>query len=488
MFFFLRRCGCGRYFACHYYFEEEEDRASKTTNVKWSISHCTATFPTDSYGVLKFCGVADYTKAQYVRLDFTSDPDDIWQLLVHAFGFEPPKLVITIHGGGNDFEMTKALKREFESGLLQVATTTSAWIITSGVRAGVTKQVAAALCGSTSSRSKQKFFVIGIAPWGLVRHSEKLIGENRTVTYYPFSSRSRYLSLCEGHSCFLLVDNGTMGRSGAELLLRRRFEEFLRQKTMLGTARLMPLVCLVIGGGRLALHSASNYMCSSPPVPVVVCKHSGRAADLLASAYEDFVQRGHEESFKTGLKEDLRTEFDANDDELEFWFSLIEKCASKRNLARNMSAVDRLNLLLTWNREDMMHAEFEQTVDWKEGSLDPVFMEALIYNRVEIVRLLLTNGVAVEKFLTPERLEALYNTDKGPPNTLSYLIQDVIQDVSRSYSFRLTDIGLIIEKLIGYGYRAAYRRREFRIQYKQVSETVVWSTGVGFGVIVKAQS
>ncbi len=37
-------------------------------------------------------------------------------------------------------------------------------------------------------------------------------------------------------------------------------------------------------------------------------------------------------------------------------------------------------------------------------------MEALIYDRVEFVKLLLENGVSMEKFLTIERLEELYNT------------------------------------------------------------------------------
>lgn len=37
-------------------------------------------------------------------------------------------------------------------------------------------------------------------------------------------------------------------------------------------------------------------------------------------------------------------------------------------------------------------------------------MEALIHDRVDFVRLLLENGVSMQKFLTIGRLEDLYNT------------------------------------------------------------------------------
>ena len=36
--------------------------------------------------------------------------------------------------------------------------------------------------------------------------------------------------------------------------------------------------------------------------------------------------------------------------------------------------------------------------------------EALIHNRVDFVKLLLENGVSMQKFLTIGRLEELYNT------------------------------------------------------------------------------
>ncbi|KRX87369.1 Transient receptor potential channel, partial [Trichinella pseudospiralis] len=425
------RCGCGRYFASHYYFEEEKDSAAQKEGNRWSVAECTSTFSTDAYGTLRFQGVSRPWKSLYIRMDFTVDPQDMWQLLVHVWGLEPPKLVITIYGGGNDFELNPALWQEFKNGLLKVAKNTSAWIITSGLRVGVVKHVAAALTECTSTKKKQQFALIGIAPWGMVRQSEQLIGQNKCVNYYPFESqRSRFVSLCEGHTCFLMVDNGTVGRSGAEMTVRRHFETFLKQKSMDTSQRLMPIVCLVLGGGRLALHSAVNFVCSSPPVPVVVCKNSGRGADILAYAVEMATEsKLKDENLKKLLCDKIKEKLDLEKGEITWWASCLVDCLAHRNLltvfdgmsvqdddqqldckilnalltGRNSTSIDRLSLLLTWNREDMLREILERGGDWEESALHSVMMQALMYDHTDFVKLLLQHGVAVDAFLTPDQ-------------------------------------------------------------------------------------
>lgn len=47
-----------------------------------------------------------------------------------------------------------------------------------------------------------------------------------------------------------------------------------------------PLVCLVIEGGTNTIRAVLEYVTDSPPVPVVVCDGTGRAADLLAFAHK----------------------------------------------------------------------------------------------------------------------------------------------------------------------------------------------------------
>lgn len=44
----------------------------------------------------------------------------------------------------------------------------------------------------------------------------------------------------------------------------------------------IPLVCLVIEGGTNTIRAVLEYVTDDPPVPVVVCDGSGRAADLIA--------------------------------------------------------------------------------------------------------------------------------------------------------------------------------------------------------------
>lgn len=47
-----------------------------------------------------------------------------------------------------------------------------------------------------------------------------------------------------------------------------------------------PVVCLVIEGGTNTIRAVLEYVTDSPPVPVVVCDGSGRAADLLAFVHK----------------------------------------------------------------------------------------------------------------------------------------------------------------------------------------------------------
>lgn len=53
-----------------------------------------------------------------------------------------------------------------------------------------------------------------------------------------------------------------------------------------GTHCSTPVVCLVIEGGTNTIRAVLEYVTNVPPVPVVVCDGSGRAADLLAFTHK----------------------------------------------------------------------------------------------------------------------------------------------------------------------------------------------------------
>ena len=55
------------------------------------------------------------------------------------------------------------------------------------------------------------------------------------------------------------------------------------------------------------------------------------------------------------------------------------------------------------------HTTKINVLTFKEGSLDQAMMDALVNDRVDFVKLLLENGVSMQKWLTIPRLEELYN-------------------------------------------------------------------------------
>lgn len=59
---------------------------------------------------------------------------------------------------------------------------------------------------------------------------------------------------------------------------------------------------------------------------------------------------------------------------------------------------------------------------FQEEALEEIMMNALTNDKVEFCRLLLENGIYMQKFLTIRRLEALYNTVSQMLHWLSHLI------------------------------------------------------------------
>ncbi|EJD74757.1 CBR-GON-2 protein [Loa loa] len=461
---------------------------------RWTIRKHTALFPTDAYGTIEFQGAPHPYKAQYLRLTVESNPADIMVLFESVWNVPAPKLIITVHGGMTDFDLQPKLARVFRKGLLKAAKTTGAWIITAGINAGVVRQVAAAVDGSGSvSRDRSKIVTIGIAPWGLLKKRDNLLGQDAIVSYHPhsFSPKGRFAVLNNRHSYFLLVDNGTVGRYGADVILRKRLESYISEKRTLGNGtRSVPVVCVVLEGGTCTIKAVYDCVCMSPRVPVVVCDGSGRAADLLAFAHQYVQEDGQlPEGVKPQLFSLVQYVFGYDVIAAEKLLEQLMLCVRQRHLItvfrlgedqkqdvdhailtallkeQNLSAPDQLALALAWNRVDIARSDiFVLGQDWPKAALHNAMMEALINDRVDFVRLLLENGVSMGNFLTIGRLEELYNTDKGPPNTLFYVVRDVVK-IRDGYRYRLPHIGLAIEKLMGYAYKSSYTTEPFRSKY-----------------------
>lgn len=75
--------------------------------------------------------------AQYVRLSYDSRPESILRLLLKEWQMELPKILISVHGGVQNFELHPRIKQVVGKGLIKAAVTTGAWILTGGVNTGM---------------------------------------------------------------------------------------------------------------------------------------------------------------------------------------------------------------------------------------------------------------------------------------------------------------------------------------------------------------
>ncbi|KAG5335546.1 TRPCG protein, partial [Acromyrmex charruanus] len=401
----------------------------------------------------------------YVRLAHDTRPEPIVQLLCREWNLGLPKLLITVHGGRSNFELQPNLKKVLRKGLLKAAKTTGAWIFTGGTNTGVTRQVGDALLLERSQR-QGRVVSIGIAPWGILDKSHELVGRGGEVSYDCVSSPwTKYTVLNNRHAYFLLVDNGTGGRYGAEIVLRRRLEKYIsnlklqpckrysdlyelkfynsrssNSSMLLDTHSSIPVVALVIEGGTNTIRAVLEYVTDDPPIPVVVCDGSGRAADLIAFMHRwRDGQTGDGEGPLEGVKEQvletIKRTFQVSAEQASQLCSELLQCTRKKHLitvfrisqdrpqeldqtiltalfkSKQLSPAEQLSLSLIWNRVDIARSEiFVYGQKWPSGALEQAMMQALQHDRIDFVKLLLENGVSMRKFLSIPRLEELYNT------------------------------------------------------------------------------
>ncbi|XP_078097237.1 transient receptor potential cation channel subfamily M member 7 isoform X2 [Mustelus asterias] len=502
----LVRCCCGRLVRQHLGFTAS--LAMKYSDVKlgepenlekeeWSVEKHTNESPTDAYGVINFQGGSHSYRAKYARLSYDTKPEAVLRLMLKEWQMELPKLVISVHGGMQNFELHPRIKQVVGKGLIKAAVTTGAWILTGGVNAGVVKHVGDAL-KEHISRSSRKICTIGIAPWGVIENRNDLIGRDVIAPYQTLLNPLSKLNVLNSlHSHFILVDDGTVGKYGAEVKLRRELEKHINlQKIHARIGQGVPVVALIFEGGPNVIPTVLEYLLESPPVPVVVCEGTGRAADLLAYVHKQTEEGGIlPDGLELEILTTIKKTFNFSQSEAHHLFQTLMECMKTRELitvyhigaeehqdidvailtallkGTNSSAFDQLILTLAWDRVDIAknHA-FVYGQQWLVGSLEQAMLDALVMDRVEFVKLLIENGVSMHKFLTIPRLEELYNTKQGPTNpTLLHLVRDVKQgNLPSDYKITLIDVGLVIEYLMGGTYRCTYTRKRFRIIYNNL--------------------
>ncbi|GAB0204518.1 transient receptor potential cation channel subfamily M member 3 [Grus japonensis] len=498
------RCCCGRLIGQHagltpnITVQNEKNESRLTRNdiqsEKWSISKHTQLSPTDAFGTIEFQGGGHSNKAMYVRVSFDTKPDLLLHLMTKEWQLELPKLLISVHGGLQNFELQPKLKQVFGKGLIKAAMTTGAWIFTGGVNTGVIRHVGDAL-KDHASKSRGKICTIGIAPWGIVENQEDLIGKDVVRPYQTMSNPMSKLTVLNSmHSHFILADNGTAGKYGAEVKLRRQLEKHISlQKINTRIGQGVPVVALIVEGGPNVISIVLEYLRDTPPVPVVICDGSGRASDILAFGHKYSEEGGLiNESLRDQLLVTIQKTFTYTRTQAQHLFIILMECMKKKELITvfRMGSEGHQDIdlaILTALLKEMLIVNEAISASWvskfpsvstpqteekaskdriKVGSLEQAMLDALVLDRVDFVKLLIENGVSMHRFLTISRLEELYNTRHGPSNTLYHLVRDVKKgNLPPDYRISLIDIGLVIEYLMGGAYRCNYTRKRFRTLY-----------------------
>ncbi|KAL6113706.1 trpm1 [Pungitius sinensis] len=365
---------------------------------RWNPAKHTQSSPTDAYGVIEFQGGGHVNKAMYIRVSNDSKPDHLLHLMVKEWQLELPTLLISVHGGLQNFDLPPKLKQVFGKGLIKAAVTTGAWIFTGGVSTGVIRHVGDAL-KDHSSKSRGKVCAIGIAPWGIIENKEDLIGKDVTRPYQTMSNPLSKLSvLNSSHSHFILSDNGTAGKYGAEVRLRRQLEKHIAlQKINTRLGQGVPVVCLILEGGPNIISIVLESLREEPPVPVVVCDGSGRASDIISFAHRYCGEDGLlSDSVKDQLLVTIQKTFNYSRSQAQQIFLMVMECMKKRALitvfrmgseglqdiemsiltallkGTNASASDQLSLALAWNRVDIARSQiFVYGHHWPPVSSSP---------------------------------------------------------------------------------------------------------------------
>ncbi|XP_063782066.1 transient receptor potential cation channel subfamily M member 7-like isoform X2 [Pseudophryne corroboree] len=422
--------------------------------------------------------------------------------MVKEWRMRLPKLVISVHGGTQKFDLNPRIKEALSRGFVKAAVTTGAWILTGAVNNGVTEHIGDAL-KEHASQLCHKICVVGITPWGIIDGRQDLIGRDVVAPYQTLMNPlSKFHVLNSLHTHFILVDDGTVGRHGAEVHIRRELESRICQKQIHArTGKRIPIVALVVEGGPNTILTVFDYLQQSPPVPVVVCEGSGRAADILAYVYKQTGSQGNlPEDTQSDVIATIRKTLSLNQLEAGHMFQTLMACMRAKHLitvyhagpeehqdidvailtsllkSTNMSPYDQLALVLAWDRLDIaQNYIFVHGQQWLTKPLEQAMLDALVMDRVAFVKLLIENGVSMQKFLTIPRLEELYNaTPDASKETLLHIIQDVKKGkLSAQYKISLQDVGLVIEYLMGGTYRCSYTKRRFRAMYKRISQPSV---------------
>ncbi|XP_026232352.1 transient receptor potential cation channel subfamily M member 2 [Anabas testudineus] len=430
-------CKCGHLKTDH---AAEAIKPEDYTGKSWDKHRHVREVPTDAFGDIHFGGLGQRT-GKYARVSTDTDPEVLYNLLTEQWKLSPPNLLISVTGGAKNFYLKARLKNMFHRGLIKVAQTTGAWIITGGTHVGVMKHVGHAVrdYALSSSSMQGQVVAIGVATWGVIHNRDTLMSpEGCFPAHYSMdnTNQGRLSLLDNNHTHFLLVDDGTQGLYGVEIELRGRLERCITRKHLGNkeSGLTIPAVCVVLDGGPGTLNTMYNAMLNG--TPCVVLDGSGRIADVVAQVAGMPVTRVTISLIHQLMKKFFGQEYETFDDlKILKWTKMIQDIIRMSHLLTvfrvsedNHSDMDvailqallkasrtseslgveywkrQLELAIAWNRVDIAKTEiFTEESQWKSSDLHRAMFSALVGNKPQFVSLLVENGVSLRDFLQDEQ-------------------------------------------------------------------------------------
>ncbi|NWU97559.1 TRPM2 protein, partial [Upupa epops] len=479
---------------CGYLREQHLEDAAKPPiflGKDWDPKRHIQEMPTDAFGDINFTGLGQ-KMGKYVRVSSDTPPRVIYHLMTQHWGLDAPNLLISVTGGAKNFIMKPRLKNIFRQGLVKVAQTTGAWIITGGSHAGVMKQVGEAVRDfvMSSSHKEGEIVTIGIATWGTVYNRESLIcpmGGFPAEYLLDEENQGSLSCLDSNHSHFILVDDGTHGRYGVEIPLRTRLEKFISEQTKVkgGVAIKIPIVCVVLEGGPGTLDTVYNAITNG--TPCVIVEGSGRVADVIAQVASLPVSQITIALIQKQLSVFFHDTYELfTEGKLVEWTKKIQDIVRSRQLltifregkygqqdvdvailqalfkaSRNQDHFGRenwdhqLKLAVAWNRVDIARSEiFTDDNEWKPTDLHAVMAAALISNKPEFVKLFMEHGVRLKEFVTWDTLVYLYN-NMAPSCLFHNKLQKVLLEERESMAgskmprIQMHHVSQVLRELLG---------------------------------------
>ncbi|XP_041918120.1 transient receptor potential cation channel subfamily M member 5 isoform X2 [Alosa sapidissima] len=389
-------------------------------------------------GDIDFVG-SSRTRGKFVRVRSSADPADIYELLTEQWGLSPPHLVVALVGGDELAQMKPWLRDTVRKGLVKAAQSTGAWILTSGLRFGITKHLGQAVRDHSlaSTSSKVRVVAIGIAPWTMIHNRDMLVTARPDhPVSYPTEDlpHGAVYSLDCNHSHFVLVEEDPQHPGATSEMRVKLLKHISLQRTGYGgtSSFEIPVLCWLVHGEPKILQRMFKGILNA--TPWLILAGSGGVADILVTLINrgcweaDMVQELLQDTFPNGHHSaditswvkliqkildhgHLLTVHDPEQDSSELdtviLKALVKACKSQSQEAQDF--LDELKLAVAWNRVDIAKSEiFNGDVEWRACDLEEVMMDALVNDKPDFVRLFVDNGVNLGEFLTYGRLQELY--------------------------------------------------------------------------------